>query len=246
MEEDSGISVRATDIQLVWPSPPPLVELAEDEVHVWSACLGRAAAEDPARLAMLSEDERARAAQFHFERDRKDFVARRSLLRAILGHYLKVEPPQVSLAYEERGKPRLAGPDSPAPLHFNFSHSRGLALCAVSRSAPLGVDVEKLRPMPEMAEIGVMFSSAQENARLNAAPPEERLEVFFRLWTRKEAYLKATGEGIAGSLAQLDCAEAPPGWSFHALSPAPGFVGALACACAPAKPLCWQWAWKQP
>jgi len=103
------------------------------------------------------------------------------------------------------------------------------------------VDVEQLRPMPEMADIGAAFCSARENARINAAPPEKKLEVFFSIWTRKEAYLKATGEGIAGALAQLDCSQAPPGWSLHALSPAPGFVGALAFPGSAARPLCWRW-----
>lgn len=190
---------------------------------------------------MLSEDERARSAQFHFERDRKQFVARRSLLRVILGHYLKVQPSQIILAYEARGKPRLAAPVSAAPLHFNFSHSRGLALCAVGRFGPLGVDVEQIRPMPEMTELAATFCSAQEIALLSAAPPEKKLEVFFSIWTRKEACLKATGEGIAGALAQLDCSQPPPGWSLHALSPAPGFVGALAFAGSPARLRCWQW-----
>jgi len=194
---------------------------------------------------MLSEEERARAAKFHFEGDRKNFVARRSLLRAILGHYLKVEPSQIALTREERGKPRLAGPDGAARLQFNFSHSRNLALCAVGRSAPVGVDVEQLRPMPEMAEIGATFCSAQEKAVLDAAPPEKKLEVFFNLWTRKEAYLKATGEGIAGNLAQLDCSEAPPGWALYSLSPAPGFAGALALAGNGARTKCWQWGAKQ-
>jgi 4'-phosphopantetheinyl transferase len=241
MKVNSFPDSQNADIQLNWPLPPLQVELAGDEVHVWSAWLGGAEAGHLAAHEVLSEDERAHSARFHFEGDRKNFVARRSLRRAILGYYLKIKPSQVSLAYEERGKPRLAGPDSPAPLHFNCSHSRSLALCAVGRSAPLGVDVEKLRPMPEMAEICATFCSVGENALLHAAPPERKLEVFFSVWTRKEAYLKATGEGIAGSLAQLDCSEAPPGWSFHALSPAPGFAGALACARAGARILCWQW-----
>ncbi len=245
MEVVSAIKPQPADLELSWPLPPPQVELAVDEVHVWGAWLGRAQADYAAGLGTLCEEERARAAQFHFDGDRKSFVARRSLLRAILGHYLKVGPAQVSLAYEEWGKPRLAGPGGRATLHFNFSHSRNLALCAVGRIAPLGVDVEKMRPMPEMAEIGAAFCSARENAQIHAAPPEKKLEVFFSIWTRKEAYLKATGEGIASSLAQLDCSEAPPGWSFHALWPAPGFVGALACAAGGARALCWQWGAKQ-
>jgi 4'-phosphopantetheinyl transferase len=244
VEDVPASQTQPANLPLTWPLPPPQIELAEDEVHVWSAWLRGSPADYSAGLEMLSEEERARAAKFHYEGDRKNFVARRSLLRAILGHYLKIEPSQITLAREERGKPRLAGPDGASRLHFNFSHSRNLALCAVDRFAPVGVDVEQLRPMPEMAEIGATFCSGQENALLNAAPPERKLEVFFNLWTRKEAYLKATGEGIAGSLAQLDCSEAPPGWALYSLSPAPGFAGALALAGNGAMTHCWQWSRK--
>ena len=99
------------------------------------------------------------------------------------------------------------------PFFFNVFHSHHLALCAVGRAAPLGVDVEQSQPIAEMAEITAhLFVPRPENALLNSAPREKKLEVFFRSWTRKEAYLKATGEGIAGRLAELDCTQAPAGW----------------------------------
>ncbi len=232
---------QTTAIQLSWPPPPPQMKLAGGAVHVWSALLERTDAEYSAALAMLSDDERARAAKFHFERDRKNFVTGRSLLRVILGQYLEIGPSQISLAYEERGKPRLSAPAGAAALHFNLSHSRNLVLCAVSRLAPVGVDVEQIRPMPELADIAASFCAAPENALLNAAPPDKKLEVFFSIWTRKEACLKATGEGLAGSLAQLDGSQTPPGWSLQTLAPAPGFIGAFACAASGAAPQCWQW-----
>jgi 4'-phosphopantetheinyl transferase len=241
MEGFSAGNPTTADTPLTWPLPPARVTLAGGEVHVWSAWLEGAEAGYSARLWMLSGQEREQAARFHFERDRKNFVARRSLLRAILGLYLNLGPSQIALACEERGKPRLAGTEGAPPVYFNLSHSRHLALCAVGRSAPLGVDVEQSRPMPEMAEITATFCSAPENALLNSAPLEKKLEVFFGIWTRKEAYLKATGEGIAGRLAELDCTQAPPGWSLHTLSPASGFIGALACAAGGASPLCWRW-----
>jgi 4'-phosphopantetheinyl transferase len=231
------------EIQLAWPPPPspsPFA-LSGDQVHVWSARLLHPGFDPAAALATLSEGERQRARLFHFERDRKNFIARRSLLRVILGRYLGEEPSQVSLAQEERGKPRLNGADGAPALHFNFSHSHNLALLAVGRLAPLGVDVEKIRPMPEMSEIAATFASAGEKARLAEAGPEQRLEVFFSVWTRKEAWLKATGEGIAGELGRMDCSQSPPGWTFYTLSPAPGFVGALAASADTAEPLCWQW-----
>jgi 4'-phosphopantetheinyl transferase len=241
MEVLAPVEHHSSDFALTWPSPPERPELAGREIHVWSARLLRPDFDYPAGLRMLSESEQQRAATFHFDRDRKNFIARRAMLRGILGHYLKAEPARVSLASEERGKPRLAGADGPPPLHFNFSHSRNLALFAVSRFSPLGVDVEMIRPMPEMREIAAGFCSKAENVLLQAAAPEQNLEVFFSLWTRKEAFLKATGEGIAGNLAQLDCSVAPPSWSFHSLSPAPGFVGALAAAAGGPEPQCWQW-----
>ncbi len=201
----------------------------------------RAEADYAAGLALLDDEERARAARFHFDGDRKHFIARRALLRGILGRYLKIEASQIKLAVEERGKPRLAGPAGAVRLHFNSSHSRNLALFAVCRFAPLGVDVEQLRPMPEMSEIAATFCSPPENAILDATPPEKKLAAFFDHWTRKEAWLKATGEGIAGSLAQMDCSVPPPGWTFLSLSPAPGFAAGLAFPGAGVKTHYWQW-----
>jgi 4'-phosphopantetheinyl transferase len=95
--------------------------------------------------------------------------------------------------------------------------------------------------VPELEDITATFAAPGENALLQATPSEKKLEVFFNIWTRKEACLKATGEGIAGALAQMDCTEAPPGWMLRSFSPAAGFIGAIACAGAAAEPLCWRW-----
>ena len=236
-------SPLAAEIQLAWPPPPPHVELSGTEVQVWASWLLRPDYDYAAGLATLSAAERERSGLFQFERDRKNFIARRALVRGILGHYLNLEPSCVALQTEERGKPRLASPEGDASgrLHFNFSHSRNLGLLAVSRSSPVGVDVERIRPMPEMEETAANFCSVLENAQFHAAPPEQKLEVFFNIWTRKEAFLKATGEGIAGALAELDCSVAPAPWEFHPLSPAAGFAGTLAVTRGLTAPECWQW-----
>jgi 4'-phosphopantetheinyl transferase len=243
MEVVPSFESPPADVQPAWLAPSGPVALAGAEVHVWSAKLFRPDFDYSAALATLSATERERSALFHFERDRKNFIARRALLRGILGFYLNMAPSQVALACEGRGKPRLSMLDGPLParLHFNFSQSRNLALLAVGRNSPLGVDVEKIRPMPEMEDIAATFCSVEENAQLRAAPTEQKLEVFFSIWTRKEAYLKGTGEGIAGALAELDCTEPPEPWSLHSLFPAAGFVGALAVAGGEPPPLCWQW-----
>jgi 4'-phosphopantetheinyl transferase len=231
------------EIQLSWPPSSAGFEVSGHEVHVWSCQLFRPDSDYTSRLEALSTDERRRAEAYHFERDRREFIARRHFVRTILGRYLKMEPAKIELVSEERGKPRLAGAAEAVPLHFNLSHSRHLALLAVCRTCPVGVDVERIRPIPELDEIAANFFSMQENALLaDASGTEKKLEAFFRVWTRKEAYLKATGEGIALQLGQVDCSRAAPGWSFQSLSPAPGFIGALALQVENAAPLCWQWA----
>jgi 4'-phosphopantetheinyl transferase len=229
------------EFQPAWPSSPQASELSENEVHVWSARLVRPNLDYAACLEALAPEERKRAGQFRFERDRREYIVRHWLLRVILASYLRMEPAQLALGFEERGKPRLGAAPGAPPLHFNLSRSGNLSLVAVSRCSPVGVDVEKIRLVPEMGETAANFFSAAENARLAAAGPEQKLEVFFSVWTRKEAYLKATGEGIAGELGKLDCSESPAGWSLCSLSPAADFAGALAARAGTAPPLCRQW-----
>jgi 4'-phosphopantetheinyl transferase len=211
----------------------------------------------PAFAQTLSADERQRAERFQFDRDRKRFIVRHGLLRTILGRYMNIEPARLYLARESRGKPALAGTFEGRTLHFNLSHSDGLALFVVARQFALGVDVERIRAMPEIDQIAQKFFSAGESAMLGALRAAQRLEAFFNCWTRKEAYLKATGEGIADALAQIEVSIAPGQiarliniagdaveasfWSLHALAPAPGFTGALAVRTSDLKLACWQW-----
>jgi 4'-phosphopantetheinyl transferase len=230
------------DVQLCWPASSAGFEVSGHEVHLWSSQLIRPDLDYNSRLESLSEDERLRARGYHFDRDRREFITRRHFVRIILSRYLKMEPAQIELVCEERGKPRLAGAPETLPLHFNLSHSRHLALLAICRACPVGVDVEKIRPMPEMDEIAANFFSAQERAQFAAANgTQEKLEAFFTVWTRKEAFLKATGEGIAMQLGQIDCSQPRPDWSMVPLAPAPGFLGAVALGIGHAAPICRQW-----
>jgi 4'-phosphopantetheinyl transferase len=240
-----------------WPSPPTHPDMAGDEIHVWCAGLDNLASELPAFARPLSENERKRADRFQFDRDRNRFIVRHGLLRMILGRYLNIEPARVALAYEARGKPMLYGPAFMPPFHFNLSHSNGLALIAGTRQAALGVDVEHVRFVPEADQIAAKFFSPREGAMLNAIPAEQKMEAFFHCWTRKEAYLKATGEGIAEALPRIEVSLKPgqPArllkingdalaaslWTLSALAPAPGFVGALAIKARHLKLACWRW-----
>jgi 4'-phosphopantetheinyl transferase len=205
----------------------------------------------------LSDTERRRAERFHFDRDRDRFIARHGLLRRILASYLGIAPARISLANESRGKPVLADSTAQDPLHFNLTHSDGLALFAVSRLAPVGIDVERVKPIPDADQVAARFFSPQENVALHTLPGAQMVEGFFNCWTRKEAYLKATGEGIANSLPEVEVSLAPSGaaqllcvsgdireaarWTIHPLVPAPGWVGALAVKARDVTPVCRRW-----
>ena len=167
--------------------------LPADEVHVWRVDLGRVA--EVRQLSHLSPDEVARARRFRFQVDRDHFVAGRAVLRQILGRYLGTRPSDLVFDYGPQGKPSLA--DNPYDLHFNLSHSRGLMLCALSRGRKLGVDVEHLRDDVDFGGVAQSFFAPQEIATLRRVPAHLKKHTFFTCWTRKEAYIKACGQGLS-------------------------------------------------
>lgn len=216
------------------------------EVHIWRASLD-VSPETSARLyATLSADERSRSARFRFKRDRQRFVAAHGALREILGRYLEAQPERISYAYNAFGKPDLS-PAFDGRLTFNLSHSAGLALIAIAPGADVGVDLEYLRAQSDYADIARYFFSAAEADQLSALPDPLYADAFLACWTKKEAYLKACGNGLAVPLdgfsvpltadpaeepinldaASSDIVPARP-WSLYSLQPAPGYIGALA------------------
>jgi 4'-phosphopantetheinyl transferase len=174
-----------------------------------------------------------------------------------LGRYLGLKPGQLRFCYGPHGKPSLAPPLEEEALRFNVSHSQGLALFAVARGRELGVDLEYVRPIAEVEQIVARFFSERESKAFSALPAGRRLEAFFNCWTRKEAYVKARGGGLALSLKQFDVSLAPgeaaalsctgddaqevARWSLWALEPGPGYVAALAVEGHGWRLACWQW-----
>jgi 4'-phosphopantetheinyl transferase len=168
----------------------------------------------------------------------------RSTLRTLLGRYLRTPPRSIGLRLGPNGKPLLTQ-SSPA-LHFNLAHSEGLALLALALDLEVGVDVEQIRGGPDLAAIAPRFFSPRENAQLDAVAAAGRAEAFYQCWTRKEAVIKATGEGLSRPLHSFDVtlgpgrparllrlegeADAHRRWTLHELRPEPGFVGAIAAA----------------
>lgn len=180
-------------------TPPPL---PAEAVHLWQVPLTPAQAGLADLLTLLSEAERTRAQQFHFERHRQRFVAGRAALRLVLSRYTGVPAVAVPLAVGAFGKPALAEPA--AGLHFNLTHAEDLALLAVTTGRELGVDLERVRPLPDLEAVAEHFFSTAERAEVLAQPPAQRPPVFFTCWTRKEAYLKAIGTGLAEPLQHFD------------------------------------------
>ena len=172
----------------------------------------------------LSGAERERAARFRFERDRRRFIVARARLREELAARLGVRPEAVEFAYGDNGKPRLPN----QALQFSVSHCDDVALFAFSQ-VEVGVDVEAIRPVREADTIAVQFFSPLEHAGYAALAPRDRLLGFFRVWTRKEAYVKALGVGFSMALERFDLSVAPRGWRLHSFFPLPGFIASLAC-----------------
>jgi 4'-phosphopantetheinyl transferase len=238
-----------------WPAVPVELRLAEPEVHVWVSSLRLSSDALAGLLGMLSPCERERAGKFRFEIHRHRFIAGRGLLRTLLGHYLQLNPSKLNFIYSPQGKPALEPRRSWAGLHFNLSHAEDLALFAVTQVGPVGIDVESIRPVPEMADLVARFFSRREKELFQKIPPNGQPAVFFNLWTRKEALLKATGEGITEHLNQVEVSflpnepaqvltisgnsEVAARWTLDALAPVPGFVGAVAVQ-ARNIAICWQ------
>jgi len=228
-----------------WQTPPRSPLLAPGIIHIWRVdldALGYPSWFDE----LLSPDERSRAGRFYFERDRRRFTVGRALLRIILGNHLDRDPTELGFTYSSRGKPALVAD----PLTFNLSHSHGLALYAIGCDRPVGIDLEKIRPIQALA-LAQRFFSLPEASLLDHLPKSEQQWIFFRLWTSKEACLKALGEGIANlrdvevtleregpvNLQRPD----PIHWTLQELCPAEGYVAALVTPADPQRLCCWQW-----
>jgi 4'-phosphopantetheinyl transferase len=181
------------------------VTLPEHEVQLWRVDLEAIRGEESRWQEVLSGDERARASQFYFLADRQRFVAARALLRKILaGYFPSTEPAELTFSYSPKDKPSLAGAHAASGIRFNVSHSGGIALYAFACRREIGVDVEQVRQNFDFEPIARRFFSAHEQRQLAALPEEQRVDAFFRCWTRKEAYIKATADGLSLPLHQFD------------------------------------------
>jgi 4'-phosphopantetheinyl transferase len=223
----------------LWQLPPPQFTLTTTEIHLWRAQLTCSAATLEQYQTLLSPDEANRANRFKFAEHRQRFIVGRGILRTLLGRYQHRAPQDLQFTYATQGKPSLAF--DPAPLQFNLAHSQNLALYAITRDRPVGIDVEQIRPMDRLQELAERFFAPSEAAALRTLPPDQQTTAFFRYWTSKEAFLKATGIGLAqlsgveialpprqlACLVSVPPTEVDKSWQLQEIDPGEGFSAAV-------------------
>jgi 4'-phosphopantetheinyl transferase len=240
---------------LIWPTVAAPQKITADQIHVWAWLLDsslRSTALEEAQIGLLDGKELERFYRFHFACDRARFAIAHVNVRRILGAYLDQEPERIVFRTNSFGKPELATEAQTCPLHFNLSHSRSVALLALSTETELGIDIEDLRPI--QSEVAEGHFSPTELVALSSLEGEAWLNGFYHCWTRKEAILKAEGVGLNLPLYSFDVSlipgdpakilgVRPPAvfrhpWVLHDLATPSGTIAALAAGSLQAKVLC--------
>lgn len=218
-----------------------MLDLGPAQIHLWQYAIGKTPVDEDLAYAMtlLSDAERQRCAAFYFEKHRTEYALSHAILRLVLSEYAPVKPQEWRFVTGEWGKPEIDGPALDPPLWFNLSHTGGFVACVAGRVRELGVDVENLSRMTSCDEIAKHSFAAAEFEYLRNLPPALQHEAFFRIWTLKEAYIKAVGKGLSIPLDSFHfhfstenplrvtlevTGESNPGaWSFFEFQPGPDY-----------------------
>ncbi len=227
-----------------WQSANDSVSLNKSDLHIWRADLPQDEARSEIYWRVLNEEERQRASRFKFAKHRNRFIIARGILRFLLADYLSLLPQEVNFQYSAHGKPEIAPEQNPDSLRFNLSHSHDMATYVFAYRYDVGIDVEYLLHDCEANEIAKRFFSEKEYEEYCLVPDEFKQIAFFNAWTRKEAFIKAVGQGLSyrlskfavtltpGQPARLLNIESDPnaaaGWSLHAFEPNENYVAAIA------------------
>lgn len=182
-----------------WQPAPQQLALEKHSIHVWRTSLVLSTAQRQTYLKLLDSNERARAARFHFDVHRNRYIASKAILRIILGRYLTIPPANICFTLGSHGKPYLSLECNKFNLQFNMSHSNDLAVYALTRSHEIGVDIEKVIDRSSEG-ISKRFFAREEYAALMQLPGKARKQAFFHIWTQKEAFIKAIGQGLSHAL----------------------------------------------
>jgi len=219
---------------------PHDLALPQDEVHVWRASLNASMTQIADIEGVLSDEEIRRANKYYFCQHRRRYIVGRGLLRTILGRYLEMPADSLSFDYSCRGKPELADICRESGIRFNLSHSGVVVIFAITRDRSVGVDVEDQHRALDMDKVIRRSCSKREKADLKNVPQEMKRQAFFNCWTRKEAYVKAHGDGLAMALNQFSVSLIPgeparlldnvqdARWSLQEIDAGAGYIAAVA------------------
>jgi len=199
-----------SDSEFRWNYPPADPDIDDDDVHLWQVSLDQPCSQIRELEDLLCPAEISRARNFVFDKHRRRFIAGRGFLRSILGRYLNQDAASLEFSYGPQGKPALVSDGIHDRLYFNVSHSHEIALYAISGNRQVGVDVEYLRAEQDVDGIAQRYFYPNECKVIHSLSAEKKREAFFRAWTVKEAYAKATGEGLS-VLEQVETAMSPDG-----------------------------------
>jgi 4'-phosphopantetheinyl transferase len=224
-------------MQNQWQVPGNFPELDHGQLHVWSGIYNEA---DQYSGRTLARDEQERSEKFRFANDRGMFLYSHSLLRRLLARYACLLPEEIEFGYTKFGKPYLQQRPGSERIDFNLSHSGKVVLIGVTKNLPVGVDVEKIKPLADMSQIAARYFSDSEQSDLSTLSGAARTAAFYHCWTRKEAVIKASGEGLSmpldtfrvsllpGEPARLIKSADDRKWMLQDLSPADGYAAAAA------------------
>lgn len=240
-----------------WTVPPTSLTLFNQQVHVWRASFHQLDALYESLEEVISVDEKAKARRYRFENNRREYITARGFLRFLLGSYAKQNPQDLKFLYNPFGKPSLYTSPQSQRITFNLSHAHGFVVYAFSINREVGIDIERIRPEAAHDGVAERFFSQEEVRTLRTLPSHAQPQGFFNCWTRKEAYIKARGEGLSIPLNQFDVSLIPgqPArliesrvdpedtnkWSLCALPMGTQYAAALAVEGSDWELKCWDW-----
>ena len=246
----------------LWRRSSVVITEPIDHVDLWRVRLEKFGHNNQGLRSILSAEELDRADRFRFPHLRENFVLSHAALRAILARYLQIRPPAISFHTGEYGKPEICEPLNPRNLQFNLSHSGEWAIIAVTQGRAVGVDIEKFRADVEHIDLAHRYFSEREYQSLLELPVDKRERAFFACWTRKEAFIKALGEGLSCPLSQFSVTVSPDDapalqnvdnnpavvsrWHFANFQPGEDHYGTVVYEKGPCDLKQWDWSWKEP
>jgi 4'-phosphopantetheinyl transferase len=240
-------TLRNHELQITWQNyceftTAKKVNLQNDQVHIWRIDINQHLNDIINLLAILDNKEKQQAQRFKFNKDRNCLICSHAILRILLSKYLACVPKSITYEYNQYGKPMLSNNNN--KLHFNLSHSHQKAIIAITKDNPIGIDIEYMQTKQSLAEIAKRFFAAQEYHEYKQLPNKQKIHGFYNAWTRKEAFVKAIGEGIThplknfvvnltpGTNAKIlsikNHETAPQDWQLHSFTVAEKYCAALA------------------